>query len=448
MNDPYRDNKQQAEQPHSLDDDRSTIQTEPTLGSHGRPYIRSGFDLLIECPRGKPSRRVPMCYSHMTIGSSKGPKSNDITIDEPGLANRQAILKLISSSLFFNNLNPSFETKVNDNPCAYHQLSPSDTITIGEHKITLLKLSHLVAHLEGYTDPHRKQHWTLAEPRTRLGRPGRRHNDIELLDPTVSRQHASILITEGQFVIQPDAKRPIWVNTEQVKGLRVLHDEDLIQIGQQLLRFRAYGAPPQPRALLPNQATILFSDIWNYTALAESRPLEESIGQLNEVYKRLGKVIVEHQGVLMTYLGDAMMAVFEAEGRSGNFGTKQHAELAVRSALSMLKALDELNRLWKTRGLPLLQIGIGIATGEVMVGDVGATGHREFAAMGDTTNVASRIEKLTRDHDAHLLINEETAHQIRHAFILKELGTVEVRGRRKPVRIFQVIEEKVSKPQA
>ena len=77
-----------------------------------------------------------------------------------------------------------------------------------------------------------------------------------------------------------------------------------------------------------------------------------------------------------------------------------------------------------------------------MLGDVGVTGHREFAAMGDTTNVASRVEKLTRENGVHLLVNGETARQTKHAFTLKELGTVEVKGRRKPVDLFQVVGEK------
>jgi adenylate cyclase len=74
-----------------------------------------------------------------------------------------------------------------------------------------------------------------------------------------------------------------------------------------------------------------------------------------------------------------------------------------------------------------------------MLGDVGVTGHREFAAMGDTTNVASRIEKLTRQHGVNLLMNGETARRVNHAFALTELGTVEVKGRRKPVDLFHLV---------
>ena len=422
------------------DPGHSTVRTDPSVHAQGRQWLRSGYDLLIEGPNDPSPRRVPLCYSHMTIGSLEGPKPNDIVLDIAGMANRQAILKLISSNLFFNNLNPRFEVTVNGAPCAFCQLQPGDRLNFGSHTITVLKLSKAVAFLEGYTDPHRRQHWTLADTRILVGRPGKRSNHVELNDPTVSREHASIVYAEGHFVISPDSAHQVWVNTETVKGMQVLNDEDLIQIGQQLLRFRTYSAKSRPRALLPSQATILFSDIWNYTAMAESRPLEESIGQLNEVYKKLGRVIIEHQGLLMTYLGDAMMAVFGADDEEPSSSDPQiHAELAVRAGVGMLAALEQLNEDWRRRGMPELELGIGIATGEVMMGDVGVTGHREFAAMGDTTNVASRIEKMTRENGIHLLINEETARRVQHAFEIVELGTVEVRGRRKPVNLFQVV---------
>ncbi len=420
----------------SADSDHSTVRTGQTVSARGRQWLRTGFDLLIE--GGGVSRRIPLCYAHMTIGSPSGPKDNDIVLEDEKLANRQAIIKLIQSNVFFNNLNPGLSIQVNGSDCSFSQLNPGDVLTIGDYKITILRLSKGVAFLEGYTDPHRHRQWTLSETRTTLGRKGRRENHVVLEDASVSREHATIIMSDGHFILQPDSDHPVWVNSDPVKGMTVLNDEDLLQLGQQLLRFRTYRAKSQPRALIPSEATILFSDIWNYTSLSESRPLEETISQLNEVYKSLGRVILEHQGLLMTYLGDAMMAVFGSD-QDGPADPDTHAELAVRAGLGMLEAIQELNRQWQGRGVPELEIGVGIATGEVMLGDVGLTGHREFAAMGDTTNVASRIEKLTREHGIHLLINGETARRVAKAFDLAELGTVEVKGRRKPVDLYQVL---------
>lgn len=422
-------------------DSRSTL-TSDERQSEGRKWIQSGWDLLIESSDGKLSQRIPVCHAHLTIGSKKGPKVNDIYFDLDEMANRQAILKLIEDKLFFNSLHPTFEVLLNGDPCSFAQLDANDVLQFGKYTITVLDLPTAVAFLEGYTEPHRKQQWTLSPGRNPMGRPGSRENHVVLEDQTVSRTHATILQAEGHYIIQPDGKWPVWVNGDEVRAMAILGDEDIIQMGNQLMRFRCYKAKSRPRALLPQEATILFSDIWNYTTLAESRPLEETIGQLNEIYKKLGRVIINNRGTLMTYLGDAMMAVFGAD-QEMPADPENHAEAAVRAALGMLEALEELNAEWKLIGYPRLQIGIGVATGEVMLGDVGVTGHREFAAMGDTTNVASRVEKLTKENGVHLLVNGETARQVKDAFILKELGTVEVKGRRKPVDLYQVISEKV-----
>lgn len=437
MSAPDLDENSGCESSPAASGDYPTIKTEQA-SPLGRQWIRSGFDLLIESVASGLSARVPICYNHLTIGSPNGPKDNDISLDDSSISNRQALLKLIDSKVFFNNLDPSLEILINNAPSTFCELKPGDKILIGNHLISLINLSNTVAFLEGYTQPHRRQHWTINQSQTHIGRTGKRTNQIELQDLTVSREHATIHLSKDQFIIKRDSSHQIWVNNEPIKSLKVLCDEDLIQLGQQLLRFRSYNAKNSPRELLPSQATILFSDIWDYTSLTESRPLEESMAQLNEVYKRLGKVIVDYGGVLMTYLGDAMMAVFEHKKDSDSDSSKP-AVLAVHSGLAMLQALNELNQSWEKKGTPQLIIGIGIATGEVMVGDVGATGHREFAAIGDTTNIASRIEKLTRQYGTQLLVNAETARQVSHAFELKELGVVEVKGRRKPVNIFEVL---------
>lgn len=266
---------------------RSTVQTEATLVGGERTWLRSGFDLHIIEPTGE--RRIPVCYTHMTLGSSHGPKTNDIYLNHPGIANRQAVFKLIQENLYFSNVSTATPTFINNVESTFRQLSDLDEVRIGPVRIKIIKLSEAVAFLEGYSEPHRKQHWTLGAGRTTIGRVGKRLNQVELTDPTVSREHATIEYSEGLFVLRPEkTSTATWVNAEPVGGMRVLQDEDLIQVGQQLLRFRTYRANPKPRELTSRSATILFSDIWDYTGLAESRPLEEVIGQVNEMYKVWG----------------------------------------------------------------------------------------------------------------------------------------------------------------
>lgn len=424
-----------AEQEPQTRDDHSTIRTEAALFAGNRAWLRSGFDLLIE--EEGTFRRMPLCYSYLTIGRQNDERPCDLILRAEGLSSRQALLKLVKGQVFFTNLDPRVPCYVNDEESAFAQLRDGDALRIGSVRITLKQLKEAVAFLEGYSDPHRQHHWTLAPGVNRVGRPGKRHNEVSLEDPTVSREHAIIETQEGVFVLQPqDGADSTWVNAEPVEGMRVLHDEDLIQVGQQLLRFRTYQmASRKPRELASREATILFSDIWNYTQMAEDRPLEQVIGQLNEMYRGLGRVIVSQSGTLMTYLGDAMMAFFDSEGPEDIL----HPARAVRAALGMVDQLRLLNRRWAAQGAPTLTIGIGVATGEVMVGDVGLTAHREFAAMGDTTNIAARIEKLTRDFNTPVLVSGPTARLLGEEFVLRELGSTEIRGRRSPVEIFEVV---------
>ena len=415
--------------------DKSTVVTQATLVGGDRTWLRSGYDLHIIEPGCE--RRLPVCYTHMTLGSANGPKSNDIFLNYPGIANRQGVFKLIQENLYFSNIGPSLTVYINEVESTFRQLNHADEIRIGPARIRIIKLSEAVAFLEGYTDPHRRQHWTLGQGRTTIGRVGRRTNLVELNDPTVSREHATIEYNDGYFVLrQEKTQTATWVNADPVQGFKVLQDEDLVQVGQQLLRFRTYRAQVKARELISRSATILFSDIWDYTRIAESRPLEEVIGQVNEMYKGLGRVAIAHQGILMTYLGDAMMVLFDSAN------DLHHPLRAVRAALAMIDKLKELNLDWARRGFPILRIGVGVATGEVMVGDVGATGHREFAAMGDTTNLAARIEKLTREHDAQVLVSQVTAEKVTPYFDLKNLGVQDIKGRKQAIEIFEVIGER------
>jgi class 3 adenylate cyclase len=420
---------------HKEGDDHSTIRTDAALFAGDRAWLRSGFDLLID--EGGQARRVPLCYSYLTLGRDASDRRCDLQLNCSEVQGRQAMLKLVKGQVFFTNLNLQVTCFVNGEECGFCQLHDGDQLRVGRTTITLIALKEAVAFLEGYTEPHRKQHWTLSPGLTHLGRSGRRSNEVELQDPTVSRQHACIESHNGVFMLRlEDGQGATWVNAEPVESLKVLHDEDLIQVGQQLLRFRTYqGGPRKPRELAPREATILFSDIWNYTQMAEDRPLEQVIGQLNEMYRKLGKVIVDHNGTLMSYLGDAMMAFFDSDGPQDLL----HPSRAVRAGLAMIHQMEQLNKEWQVLGRPALTIGIGVATGEVMVGDVGLTAHREFAAMGDTTNVAARIEKMTREFQAKVLVSGATARHLGKEFEVKDLGSTEVRGRRNPVEIYEVL---------
>ncbi len=376
-----------------------------------------------------------MCLSALetTIGRPEE-KDHHISLEEPGLPTRQATLLMREGSLFFTNLAPDRPAFVNGAEMSFSKLKGGDEIRLGEQRLLVKSSSEDLAVLEGYTEPHRGKLWPLGKSSVTIGRGGRRPNVVELEDRTVSREQASVLWSRQGFVLHPETRNsPILINGDRVTEPTLIKHGDLLQLGQQLLRFRSLEDKVVRRDLLPKEATILFSDIWNYSTFAESRPLEETILQMNEFYAALGKVIEAHQGILLTFLGDAMMAVFGTEGPDPDAPRK-----AVDAALSMQARLKLLNEEWESVGKPPMTIGVGINTGEVMVGDVGFTGKFEFAAMGDNTNLAARIEKLTREFDAKILISESTQQALDDTYLCTELGQTKVKGRDSTVRIFRI----------
>jgi len=402
-------------------------------GDGGREFSKVGFELVVRAPDGN-TTRYPLFYNEIFMGR-EGEKKVDINLAERQLANRQAAFHFREGCLFFSNLDSTVPIAVNGVTSTFSPLKDKDELSFLDYTVQVHHIDRHLATLEGCTEPYQGSVWGLKEDPTPIGRgSGKRENAIDLQDRTVSRAHATIFFEDDVFFLQPDTSNStIRLNGDPVSETLELGDGALIQLGQQLLRFRLKGKEEKRRELIPQEATILFSDVWNYTSFAEGRPLEETINQMNEFYAGLGKVITSHGGVLLTFLGDAMMAVFGADGP-----TDQDPAAATRAALAMHTKLKQLNQDWQQRGMPTLRIGVGINSGEVMVGDVGFTGKFEFAAMGDNTNLAARVEKLTRELEANVLITGSTRKSLDERFRLKSMGTTKVKGRVTEVELFSV----------
>lgn len=395
-------------------------------------FAPSGYELVIH--DGNSAVRFPICRSQVQLGGP-GQRQVQIALDSPSISNRQAVFHLRQGTLFFTNLEPSLPAYLNGAPTTFSPLADGDELTLLHYHLRVLHVETKLATLEGCTEPFRGQVWGVGEEPVTIGRgSGVRPNLVDLADRTVSRAHATITWEDGVFWISCDTtSSPLRLDGKPVEGKEKLCNGALLQLGQQLLRFRSNEVEKKRRELMSQEATILFSDVWNYSRFAEGRPLEEVILQMNEFYSGLGKVITSHNGVLMTFLGDAMMAVFGSEGES-----LDAPENAVKAALEMQRRLSELNEKWRDEGRPTLEAGIGINTGEVMVGDVGFTGKYEFAAMGDQTNLAARVEKLTRERGMKIIVTGSTRRQLGDGFLLKPLGTTQVKGREALVELFGV----------
>jgi adenylate cyclase len=182
------------------------------------------------------------------------------------------------------------------------------------------------------------------------------------------------------------------------------------------------------------EVSVFFTDVRNYTTLSEGLPPEKLVGILNELFSMMGKIIARHQGFIVDFVGDAILAAFGAHKDNPN-----HAWDAVQTAVEAQKELDELNEKWQKRGVPPIRTGVGIHSGEVLVGIVGSGERKKFGVTGDTVNTGSRVEALNKEFSTSILITRETLEKTDGKIDARRRGQVKVKGREKPVEIFEVL---------
>ncbi|HLZ73861.1 adenylate/guanylate cyclase domain-containing protein [Phenylobacterium sp.] len=181
-------------------------------------------------------------------------------------------------------------------------------------------------------------------------------------------------------------------------------------------------------------ASVLFADIRGFTSLAERLEPRDTVAMLNEIFTELFEAVAASDGMLDKFIGDALMAVYGAPLSSG-----RDAQNAVESALAMQAAIAGINAARKGRGQPGIALGIGIASGEMVAGAIGSPKRMDYTVIGDSVNLAARLETATKDYGASIIVCEDTAAACQGVRPLRELDTLRVRGRERPARIFQVL---------
>jgi adenylate cyclase len=185
------------------------------------------------------------------------------------------------------------------------------------------------------------------------------------------------------------------------------------------------------------ELTVLFSDIRGFTTLSEAMAPEDLVKLMNEYFTAMTDKVFQHRGSLDKYIGDAIMAVFGAP-----LAEPRHALLACRSALDMARALRGLRESWRALGIPDIDIGVGINTGPMVVGNMGSASRFNYTVVGDAVNLASRIEHLNKEYGTAILVSEYTYRSVKDEFPLaREVDRVRVRGRAQPVHLYELIPE-------
>lgn len=191
------------------------------------------------------------------------------------------------------------------------------------------------------------------------------------------------------------------------------------------------------------EITVLFSDIRDFTSLSESLKDSSMVVEiLNCFFPEMCEIILQNEGTVDKFMGDAIMAFWNAPNEVDNHWFK-----ACLTAILMQDKMKEINERIRSKGIELkkdLRIGIGINTGKAVVGNIGSFKKSDYTAIGDTVNIASRLEGINKQYETNIIISEYTYERIKENFVVRELGSTQVKGREGSIKIYELISEKKS----
>ena len=184
--------------------------------------------------------------------------------------------------------------------------------------------------------------------------------------------------------------------------------------------------------------TVLFADIRGFTSMSEQMSAQQVSEILNEYFTEMEPIISKYNGVINKFIGDAVMAIFGEPIQD-----KNHAQNAVKCAYAMLTKVKELQKKWIKEGKPKIEIGVGINTGEVFVGNIGSINRMEYTVIGDTVNLASRLESYNKIYKTKLLISSTTYEEVKGYTDVIKISDVQIRGKANKMDIYEVLKVKM-----
>lgn len=182
------------------------------------------------------------------------------------------------------------------------------------------------------------------------------------------------------------------------------------------------------------ELTILFSDVRGFTTLSENAEPEEVVKMLNEYFSAMVEVIFRNNGTVDKFIGDAIMAFWNAP-----LPIEDHAYLSVKTAVEMLEALEKLKEKWEKENKTGIDIGIGINTADVTIGNIGSEKIKDYTIIGDGVNTASRLESATKEYNAKIIISETTYEKVKDKVIANYRGESKLKGKDKLIKVYEVV---------
>jgi len=201
-------------------------------------------------------------------------------------------------------------------------------------------------------------------------------------------------------------------------------------VAREVVRHKEEGSLDTSRRLV----TVLFSDIRGFTTLSEQLQPEQVAEMLREYLTEMTEIVFRNGGTVDKYIGDCVMALYNVP-----FEDAQHAAKAVRTALEFQERTLAVSKRWEEKLGIAIRNGVGINTGEAVVGTLGSKQRLEYTAIGDTINLGARLESITKDYKTNIIISESTYVLVKDQFVTKELGDVTVKGKSQPVKIYAVL---------
>ncbi|MCQ2740176.1 MAG: adenylate/guanylate cyclase domain-containing protein [bacterium] len=186
------------------------------------------------------------------------------------------------------------------------------------------------------------------------------------------------------------------------------------------------------------EVTVLFADIRGFTTLSEKMSAQQVSELLNEYFSEMEPIITSYNGIINKFIGDAIMAVFGEPIQD-----TEHAQNAVKCGYAMLKAVQKLDKRWTKEGKPEIEIGIGINTGEVFIGNIGSVNRMEYTVIGDTVNLASRLESYNKTYKTKMLISKSTYNRAKSFAYVIKIPDVQIRGKANKMDIYEVLKVKL-----